>query len=696
MAPQERTSRVLAGTMNNVMEGIKLTVETNLDHDGKWLPTLDVNLAIDEENRVKFKYFEKSMSTNTVLNDRTAMDENQKMQILSQEAVRRMLNTSEDMDEKTRRDIIDKLGQKMMTSGYSIQKTRRAIHNGIKYYETKKRRCQEESKPLYRNAKLSQAGRYKKKLLAKTSWYKKKRKDLSVAQPSNQKNKKKGPKKSQDLPNVIFVEHTPGGELAKRLRELLERLQYHLGSKIKVVEKTGTLLKDMFPLTHLWEGAGCGREECHTCKQGSEELPNCKKRNIVYESICALCNPGALKKGPLKVYDSSKPSLYVGETARSLQERSREHIADLEARSSNSHMWKHQEESHGGSKEARFVFKIVETPKSALSRQIGEAIRIRRRGGEGGILNARGEYNRCHITRLTLGEDSAPSHGIASGGGEGEQADKWLEDQGVEWILKKGRGRRHADKAENRAIGEQEKLFGGKSSKRSNQDQNTRKGGSKRRKYKLVDTNWGNQDKGDNLNLNSYSRLFKESDQREKPDSPQLYSYPDVENQEHTVDPDARRDEHPVENDTVENDVENVDSIVIVVDPDASRSEHNVENDPVNTNTRSNKHPVENSSVDPEAKSIEHPVETDVLHVDNNIMGDEKNCVKRNCDKPGDCVIKRRTCTLHGVQADVKKVRKSIWTKIKRTGLYGYLSVGPVLSSKTKKFPIQTNLIPRN
>ena len=266
----------------------------------------------------------------------------------------------------------------------------------------------------------------------------------------------------------------------------------------------------------------------------------------------------------------------------------------------------------------------------------------------------------------------------------------------MEWILKKGRGRGHADKAENRAIGEQDKLFGGKSSKRSNQDQITRKGGSKRRKYKLVDTNWGNQDKGDNLNLNSYSRLFKkETNQRGKPISPQLHSYPDVENQEHTVDPDARSDEHPVENDTVENDVENVDSIVIVVDPDASSSEHNVENDPVNTNTRSNKHPVENSTVDPEAKSIEHPVETDVLHADNDIMGDEKNCVKRNCDKPGDCVIKRRTCTLHGVQADVKKVRKSIWTKIKRTGLYGYLSVGPVLSSKTKKFPIQNNLIPR-
>ena len=49
-------------------------------------------------------------------------------------------------------------------------------------------------------------------------------------------------------------------------------------------------------------------------------------------------------------------------------------------------------------------FKIVGSYRSALSRQVGEAVKIRRRGGEGSVLNSKGEFNRCKITRLTLGE----------------------------------------------------------------------------------------------------------------------------------------------------------------------------------------------------------------------------------------------------------------------------------------------------
>ena len=80
---------------------------------------------------------------------------------------------------------------------------------------------------------------------------------------------------NQDIPtkSVLFVESTPGGVLAKQLRELLERLQHHLGAKIKVVERTGTPLKDIFPLNSLWEGAGCGRGDCYPCNQGGGRDP---------------------------------------------------------------------------------------------------------------------------------------------------------------------------------------------------------------------------------------------------------------------------------------------------------------------------------------------------------------------------------------------------------------------------------------
>ena len=55
----------------------------------------------------------------------------------------------------------------------------------------------------------------------------------------------------------------------------------------------------------------------------------------------------------------------------------------------------------------RLVYCRVESVnyyKSALSRQIGEAVRIGRRGGAGMVLNSKSEFNRCRIPRLVIEE----------------------------------------------------------------------------------------------------------------------------------------------------------------------------------------------------------------------------------------------------------------------------------------------------
>ena len=72
---------------------------------------------------------------------------------------------------------------------------------------------------------------------------------------------------------------------------------------------------------------------------------------------------------------------------------------------SNNHMVKHQELLHGGEPAPNFLMRIVSHHKSALSRQVAEAVRIRRRGGDGAVLNSRGEFNRSYIPRLRVVEE---------------------------------------------------------------------------------------------------------------------------------------------------------------------------------------------------------------------------------------------------------------------------------------------------
>ena len=117
---------------------------------------------------------------------------------------------------------------------------------------------------------------------------------------------------------------------------------------------------------------------------------------MVYESICVQCNPTVTKKGELRTVKEGAPSLYVGESSRSVQERAMEHWSAARREDKDSHMHKHQCMEHPGER-PRFYFKVVSLHRTALNRQIREAVRIRRRGGAGSILNSKAEFNRCHI-----------------------------------------------------------------------------------------------------------------------------------------------------------------------------------------------------------------------------------------------------------------------------------------------------------
>ena len=111
------------------------------------------------------------------------------------------------------------------------------------------------------------------------------------------------------------------------MREVLQRLEGVVRFKVKVAERTGSKMKDVLSNTNPWAGAHCGRVDCITCNQLNEEMPECTKRSLVYENICLQCNPDAAKKGPLLKHNMDIPSVYVGETARSVKERALEHWA---------------------------------------------------------------------------------------------------------------------------------------------------------------------------------------------------------------------------------------------------------------------------------------------------------------------------------------------------------------------------------
>ena len=170
------------------------------------------------------------------------MEENGKMKILSNDLIRRFLNSSKDLGRAEKERIVDGYARKLLSSGYSLEKTREIIVRGIKGYEGKLQRCKREGIPLRKTAKESSSERNRKKLLSKSTWFKKSRKKdedyRKIGSKWKKGKKKEDPQAPERVPHktVLFVEQTRGGGLATDLRNLMSRLAPTLKFGVKIVE----------------------------------------------------------------------------------------------------------------------------------------------------------------------------------------------------------------------------------------------------------------------------------------------------------------------------------------------------------------------------------------------------------------------------------------------------------------------------
>ena len=153
----------------------------------------------------------------------------------------------------------------------------------------------------------------------------------------------------------------------------------------------------------------CERVDCHTCTQGGEERKeDCFKRNILYESRCIKCKEDQeleeqVLNGHKKRKNAFNPKergVYVGESSRSIFERTKEQLEDARKDAPDSHIRKHWRECHPEDEQMpHFRFKIIKTFKDSLSRQVAESVRIDLREG---VINSKAMYSRNRLPRLEV------------------------------------------------------------------------------------------------------------------------------------------------------------------------------------------------------------------------------------------------------------------------------------------------------
>ena len=173
---------------NAINKDLEFTAETSAGR----LPTLDFEIWLEPDGEINHSYYQKPMKAPFVIMKRSAIAQTQKIQILSNELVRRLSNVNHvrvPKEEIVR--IIEIFTTEMKTSEYDRKETKEVITSGMKGWQRKILRREGEGN-FYRPARSTLSQRCKKKLLEKTSWYKKKRKREDNESEEMEPNKRSG------------------------------------------------------------------------------------------------------------------------------------------------------------------------------------------------------------------------------------------------------------------------------------------------------------------------------------------------------------------------------------------------------------------------------------------------------------------------------------------------------------------------
>ena len=348
-AEKETMERVKA-IANLIHQSIQVKVDYPSNHEDERMPILDTKMWIGEvevrgkmRHQILYTYYEKAMSSKHVLHKESAISRGSKINILVNELLRVMRNTSLRVQQEEKDKHVQHFINKMQFSGYN-QEDRVLVYQKAKRKFEEKIRGKEVYPHVDKATRMRESTR--ERVQKKREWFK--------------QGKYKG---------VFYVDATPGGSLARECQKVLDRC----GIPIKTMEKTGDSIKKLLTKSNPFKPNNCGDPSCPVCTRDCKI--NCRSNDVVYQNYC--------------VHRESCGGEYDGETSDVIRDRFKEHLDDARLRPETSYMQKHIEEHHNG-EQVEFKVRILGScPGDAMLRQCMEAVVIR---DENPSMNSRAEW----------------------------------------------------------------------------------------------------------------------------------------------------------------------------------------------------------------------------------------------------------------------------------------------------------------
>jgi hypothetical protein len=335
------------------------------------MPILDLKVWTEEREDggkdVQFEFYRKPFASKYTMLASSAAPWQLKRTVLTQEGIRRLLRCRPGLPAGRKIEIMNEFMMMMKRSGYD-EKFRLEILKSVKNGHAKIVEDDAKGeKPMYRGRMWRRTERFKAK-----------------------QNKQRGWHRKDGHSSVIFVPHTPGGKLAKTMRNTMERIMGGQRGGMKIVEQVGMSVASMLQKSDPWKEKSCQRAECVVCKHGGQG--DCGKESVRYRVTCVECKD---------------EHVYEGETSANGYYRGKLHTELYHSKSrplrEKSFMWKHSEDKHEGrcvDFKMDILQQYIEDP---MGRQINEGVWVQHTE-IGRLLNSGGEWRLAHVPRLN------PSH----------------------------------------------------------------------------------------------------------------------------------------------------------------------------------------------------------------------------------------------------------------------------------------------
>ena len=156
-------------------------------------------------------------------------------------------------------------------SQYSLEASRRIMVAGLRGYERIRAKAARTGGNINRSEEEGAAGRYKKKLLGKSNWFKKTKDNDQQFQGRRRRRRMSGDAEpAPPVTSVLFVPKTQDSGLARGLQEVELRLSAITKERVRVTERGGKSLLQLLHTNDPFAGAPCGRDTCIPCNNSDK------------------------------------------------------------------------------------------------------------------------------------------------------------------------------------------------------------------------------------------------------------------------------------------------------------------------------------------------------------------------------------------------------------------------------------------